>query len=87
MTGANRKVRLDGVTYTAQQVADAVRLAAEAMGYCIATTASLFDAVAAELAGEHRAVEVYRERLATTDGLLTAERAPRAAVDPDRPPQ
>ncbi|MDE3094634.1 MAG: hypothetical protein KGK07_01365 [Chloroflexota bacterium] len=79
--------RLEPPDERAQQVTDAVRLAAETLRYCIATTASLFDAVAAQLAGDQRAVEVYRERLATTNGLLTAERAPGAAVAPDRPPE
>lgn len=68
--------RLEPPDERAQQVTDAVRIAAETLRYCIATTASLFDAVAARLAGDQRAVEAYRERLLTTGGLLAAERAP-----------
>ncbi|HEX5479008.1 MAG TPA: hypothetical protein VFY79_04745 [Dehalococcoidia bacterium] len=51
-----------------QQVTDAVRTASETMGYCIATTASLFDAVVAHLGAE--STDDYRARLLRMDGLL-----------------
>jgi hypothetical protein len=60
--------RLQAPAERPQQVTDAVRTAAETLGYCIATTASLFDAVAAHLAGESK--DDYRARLLRTDGLL-----------------
>ncbi len=55
-----------------QQVSDAVRTAAETMRYCIATSASLFAAVAAQLSGDDDAVRAYREHLLTTDGIVDA---------------
>ncbi|MHB8515282.1 MAG: hypothetical protein ACYDCT_07820 [Dehalococcoidia bacterium] len=64
--------RLEPPDERTQQVADAVRTAAETMGYCVATTVSLFDAVSAHLAGDDAAVRAYRERLLTADGLLAA---------------
>lgn len=60
--------RLQAPAGRPQQVTDAVRTAAEAMGYCVATTASLFDAVATQLAGE--STDDYRAQLLRTDGLL-----------------
>jgi len=53
-----------------EQVTDRVRTAAETMRYCVATTASLFDAVVAALCGRDDEVAAYRERLCTHDGLL-----------------
>lgn len=53
-----------------QQVTDAVRIAAETLRYCIATTAGLFHAVVAKLSGDEAAVAAYRERLITTDGIV-----------------
>lgn len=52
------------------QASVALRTAAETMGYAIATTASLFDAVAACLSGDDAAVETYRRRLVTETGVL-----------------
>ena len=53
-----------------QQVSDAVRIAAETQGYCVATTASLFDAVVAALEGRADDVAAYVARLRSHDGLL-----------------
>ena len=52
------------------QASDALRTAAVTMRYAIATTASLFDAVAAKLSGADDAVAAYRGRLAEAEGLL-----------------
>ena len=48
------------------------RIASETMQYCIATTVSLFDAVASQLNGETASVAAFRERILTTDGVLEA---------------
>jgi hypothetical protein len=53
-----------------QHVTDAVRISAEMMRYCIASTPGLYDAVVAKLKGDDAAVEQYRQRLVATDGLL-----------------
>lgn len=58
------------------QASDGLRTAAETMRYCIATTAGLFDAVAAKLAGEDVATAGYRHLLATTDGFLQPPPSP-----------
>jgi hypothetical protein len=55
-----------------QQASDALRLAAETMRYCVATTASLFEAVRTQLSGDAAAVEAFRHALLSTDGLLEA---------------
>jgi hypothetical protein len=52
------------------QASAALRSAAMTMRYAVATTTSLFDAVAAHLAGDGEAVAAYRRRLVTEDGLL-----------------
>lgn len=58
------------------QASDGLRTAAETMRYCIATTAGLFDAVAAKLTGDDAAVAEYRRSVATTDGCREAPRPP-----------
>jgi hypothetical protein len=55
-----------------RQVDDALRTAAETMRYAIATTDSLFGAVVACLSGDEAALEDYRRRITTTDGLMPA---------------
>ncbi len=55
------------------QASDALVAAAEAAHYCIATTASLFEAVRAHLEGDAAAVEAYRAALLATDGVLADE--------------
>jgi hypothetical protein len=60
--------RLQAPDERPQQVTDAVRTAAETMGYCVATTSSLFEAVAAHLSGEP--TDGYRAQLLRTGGLL-----------------
>jgi hypothetical protein len=62
--------RLQAPDARPQQVTDAVRIAAETMRYCIATSASLFGAVAAQLLEDDTAVRAYREQLLTTDGVV-----------------
>jgi hypothetical protein len=62
--------RLESPSLRTQQVSDALRLAAETMRYCIAPTASLYEAVAAQLRGDDAAVAAYRRALVATDGLL-----------------
>lgn len=52
------------------QASDALRTAADTMRYCVATTASLFDAVAAQLAGDEESVAAYRTGLMSSEGLL-----------------
>lgn len=52
------------------QVSDALRTAAETMRYAVATTAGLFDAVAAKLSGDEDAVAAYRRQLTAGEGLL-----------------
>ena len=52
------------------QYEDALRVAAESLRYCIATTEQLFHAVRASLAGDEATVAAFRERLLTTEGVL-----------------
>jgi hypothetical protein len=52
------------------QASDALRIAAETMRYCVTTTASLYDAVAAKLAGDEGAVAAFRRRIISSDGLV-----------------
>jgi hypothetical protein len=52
------------------QYEDALRIAAESMRYCVATTEQLFHAVRAQLAGDEATVRAFRERLLTTEGVL-----------------
>jgi hypothetical protein len=40
------------------------------MRYCIAPASTLFEAVAAKLRGDDAAVEAYRQRLMSHDGVL-----------------
>lgn len=54
----------------AQQYANELRLAAEQMRYCLATTEQLFHAVRASLSGDDATVESFRERLLTAEGVL-----------------
>ena len=49
---------------------DGLRLAAETMRYCVATTTSLFEVVRAQHDGNESEVRAYRERLLSTDGLI-----------------
>ena len=49
---------------------EALRVAAESMRYCIATTEQLFHAVRAALEGDEETVRAFRERLLTTEGVL-----------------
>jgi len=53
-----------------QQYEDSVRVAAESMRYCLLTSADLFDAVRAALAGDEQRVAAFREGLYHTDGVL-----------------
>ena len=52
------------------QYQDALRVAAESMRYCIATTEQLFHAVRAALQGDEPTVAAFRERLLSTEGVL-----------------
>ncbi len=52
------------------QASPELRAAADMMGYGIATTASLFGAVAAHLRGDDDAVAAYRQRLMSETGAL-----------------
>jgi hypothetical protein len=52
------------------QASDALALAAATMRYCVATTASLFDAVRAQMDDDDTAVRAYRESLLRTDGMI-----------------
>lgn len=52
------------------QYQDALRVAAESMRYCIATTEQLFHAARASLQGDEATVHAFRERLLTTEGVL-----------------
>jgi hypothetical protein len=52
------------------QYQDALRVAAESMRYCVATTEQLFHAVRASLQGDNATVGAFRERLLTTEGVL-----------------
>ncbi|MGB2695544.1 MAG: hypothetical protein WBD55_10190 [Dehalococcoidia bacterium] len=49
---------------------DALRVAAESMRYCVATTEQLYHAVRAALEGDDATVASFRQRLLTTDGIL-----------------
>jgi hypothetical protein len=51
-------------------VTEPLRVAASAMRYCVAPTATLYDAAAAKLRGDDAAVVTYRARLIETDGVL-----------------
>jgi hypothetical protein len=52
------------------QYEDALRVAAESMRYCVATTEQLFHAVRASLDGDEATVDAVRQRLLTTEGIL-----------------
>jgi hypothetical protein len=52
------------------QYQDALRVAAESLRYCIATTEQLFHAVRAALDGDEATVGAFRERLLTAEGVL-----------------
>lgn len=52
------------------QYQDALRVAAESMRYCVATTEQLFHAVRAALEGDDATVRSFRERLLTTEGVM-----------------
>lgn len=52
------------------QFEDALRVAAESMRYCVATTEQLFQAVRAALEGDEETVRAFNERLLTTEGVL-----------------
>ncbi len=52
------------------QYQDALRIAAESMRYCVATTEQLFHAVRAVLQGDEATARAFRERLLTTEGVL-----------------
>lgn len=52
------------------QYADVLRIAAESMRYCVATTEQLFHAVRASLEGDEATVKAFRQRLLTTEGIL-----------------
>ena len=53
-----------------RQYQEALRLAAETMRYCVATTEQLFLAVRAALNGDESTIASFRERLLTTEGIL-----------------
>ncbi len=63
-----------------RQYDDALAVAATSMRYCLLTSADLFDAVRASLAGDESAVADFRERLFHTEGPLPARQA--AASNP-----
>ncbi len=52
------------------QYNDALRVAAERLRYCVATTEQLFHAVRAALDSDESTVLAFRERLLTTEGIL-----------------
>lgn len=52
------------------QYQDTLRVAAESMRYCVATTGQLFQAVRAALEGDEATVHAFRERLLTTEGVM-----------------
>ena len=52
------------------QYQDTLRVAAESMRYCVATTKQLFHAARASLAGDQTTVRAFRERLLATEGVL-----------------
>jgi hypothetical protein len=56
-----------------QQYTDQLRLAAEQLRYCLATTEQLFHAVRASLSGDAATVERFRDRLLATEGVLENE--------------
>jgi hypothetical protein len=49
---------------------ESLRIAAESMRYCVATSEQLFQAVRAALEGDDATVRSFRERLVTTEGIL-----------------
>jgi hypothetical protein len=52
------------------QYQDTLRVAAESMRYCVATTGQLFQAVRAALEGDEATVHAFRERLLTAEGIM-----------------
>jgi hypothetical protein len=54
----------------AGQYTNELRMAAEQMRYCLATTEQLFHAVRASLSGDDATVERFREQLLTAEGVL-----------------
>ena len=52
------------------QYDDSLRIAAESLRYCVATTEQLFHAVRASLEGDAATLEAFRQRLLTTEGIL-----------------
>jgi hypothetical protein len=50
-----------------------LRIAAESLRYCLATSEQLFHAVRAALEGDEATVRAFRERLLTTEGVLTED--------------
>ncbi len=52
------------------QYQDPLRMAAESLRYCVATTEQLFHAVRAALQGDDATVAAFRERVLTTEGVL-----------------
>lgn len=52
------------------QYQEPLRMAAESLRYCVATTEQLFHAVRAALQGDDATVAAFRERLLTTEGVL-----------------
>jgi hypothetical protein len=53
-----------------QQYAQALRVAAESMRYCVATTDQLYQAVRSAMEGDTATAARFRELLLTTDGAL-----------------
>ncbi len=62
--------RTQAPSQRAAQYQDALRVAAESMRYCVATTEQLFHAARAALEGDEATVHALRERLLTTEGVL-----------------
>ena len=54
----------------AAQYTEPLRIAAETMRYCVATSVQLFHAVRAALDGDEASVRRFRERLLTTEGVM-----------------
>jgi hypothetical protein len=52
------------------QYEDTLRVAAESMRYCVATTTQLFHATRAALKGDTTTVDAFRQRLLTTEGVM-----------------
>jgi hypothetical protein len=52
------------------QYDEPLRVAAESMRYCVATTTQLFHAARAALSGDVATIAAFRERLLTTEGVL-----------------